>query len=254
MADQPFRLAHIEKGSGPILVLLHGFLESHAMWDYLNLDSHFRTISIDLPGHGISKDSAETFSMDHLAKCLKATLDFLQIKEFHLIGHSLGGYLVLEFLHQYGINGQTILLNSNFWQDDAKKQADRLRVANLVLKNKNLFIREAIPGLFSYADECRDEIEELIAEAKEIPAEHIASISIAMRNRDDHKRTIKKWSKKISILQGESDKLCPPDRMEREVAGLELNYIRIPKAGHMSHLENTPFVKESILEVLNKKD
>jgi pimeloyl-ACP methyl ester carboxylesterase len=250
MPEKPFKLASIISGKGPIVVLLHGFLESHTMWEALELSTIFKTIAIDLPGHGSSKNEPTVTSIEQMATCVKLTLDELDINEFHLIGHSMGGYVALEFLKQFGLNGKMILLNSNFWQDDAKKKADRLRVANLVLKNKRLFIREAIPGLFSDPTAHTAEIQTLIKEAFDIPAEHIAACSVAMRNRDNHLVTIKKEAKKISILQGETDKLCSTEKMEIAVEGLEISYLKVPKAGHMSHFENTSFVRNAILEII----
>ncbi len=254
MNSQSAPLSFVDSGKGPILVLLHGFLESHTMWEKLQLDQQLRTIAIDLPGHGNSTEHTETTSLEEMAIRVKNTLDTLNIQDFHLIGHSMGGYVLLEFLQLFGCNGKVILLNSNFWQDDEKKQADRLRVANLALKNKTLFIQEAIPGLFSKPKEHKSEIDILISEAKKIDSGHIAASSIAMRNRKNHAKTVKKWSKKISILQGETDKLCPPERMEKEVAGLEISYTCIPDAGHMSHIENGNFVCNKILNFLNESD
>ncbi len=252
MPDQPFVLRFTDKGEGQNLLLLHGFLESHTMWEYLHLHDNFRTIAIDLPGHGDSKELPEANSIAFIAACVKHTLDSLHLENYSIIGHSLGGYVASEFLYQFGCPGRFILLNSNFWQDDESKQADRLRVANLALKNKNLFIREAIPGLFSKTQECQSEITALIAEAKEISGHHIASTSIAMRNRLNHKKTIIKWAKKISILQGELDKICPPERMEIEVEGVAVDVVSIPEAGHMSHIENTSFVRKSIIGILTR--
>ena len=250
MGDTPFLLAYSDTGEGQTIVLIHGFLESHTMWDFLDLESNFRVVCIDLPGHGNSKKCPPISSIERTAQCLKMTLDHLNLSEFHIIGHSLGGYAGLSFLEQFGLNGILILLNSNHWQDDEKKQADRLRVANLALKNKRLFIREAIPGLFSYPEKFPEEIEKLKQEAFEIPAAHIAAFSVAMRNRKNQLKTLKKHSKKISILQGESDKLCPHERMEIDVSRLMVDYTIIPNAGHMSFIENTSFVRNSIFQLL----
>lgn len=251
MPEKPFKLASIVSGEGPTVVLLHGFLESHTMWEVLNLNSNFQTVAIDLPGHGNSKTSPQVTSIEHMAACVKMTLDELKFNDFHLIGHSMGGYVALEYLKGFGVNGKMILLNSNFWQDDAKKKADRLRVANLVLSNKRLFIREAIPGLFSNASTFAQEIDRLIHEAFDIPAEHIAGCSVAMRNRKNQLAVMKKEAKKISIFQGETDKLCPSEKMEIAVEGLEISYLKVPNAGHMSHIENTSFVQRGILDFLS---
>lgn len=250
MPESTFSLGFDIQGKGRNVVLLHGFLESHSMYDGLDLQQHFRVIRIDLPGHGWSSEVPIIESIHQMALCVQQTLIENKIEEFDLLGHSMGGYVALEYLSLFGLKGQLILLNSNYWTDDEKKQADRLRVANLVFKNKNLFIREAIPHLFVQPKNHVSAIENLVQEALQIPAEHIAACSIAMRNRKNHLGTLLQHAKKISVLQGESDQLCPLERTEKDVAGSEINFIVIPKAGHMSHLENTPLVIAAILDCL----
>jgi pimeloyl-ACP methyl ester carboxylesterase len=249
--DNPSRLLFVEsKGKGRNLVLLHGFLESHSMWNCIDLDVHYHTLAIDLPGHGNSDKSVRVESIHEMAQAVHNTLLENNIQDFDLIGHSMGGYVALEYLEVYGVSGKVILLNSNFWQDDEQKQADRLRVANLVMKRKKHFIREAIPGLFSNAEKHQKEILKLIEDAYQIPARHIASASVAMRNRADKRGVLSRFKNKISILQGETDKLCPQGRMEKAVEGLGVEIILIPDAGHMSHIENTKQVKFEILKIL----
>ncbi|AWB68041.1 alpha/beta hydrolase [Saccharobesus litoralis] len=81
-----------DKGQGPTLVLIHGLLGS---LDNLNmvarsLSKHYRVISVDLRNHGASAHDA---AMDYhtLASDVFETLDSLQVTNFYLLGHSMGG-------------------------------------------------------------------------------------------------------------------------------------------------------------------
>ncbi len=253
MPDSPYLLSHTIVGTGHPVVLLHGFLESHTMWDYLHLPDNFQWILVDLPGHGLSANTPSSISIGHMASCLKMTLDTLGIVSFHLIGHSMGGYVALSFLEQFNFDGKLILLNSNPWQDDEKKQADRLRVANLVLQNKSLFIREAIPNLFVTAADFPQEIAKLKEEALAIPAEHIAACSVAMRNRKDQTKTLERYAQKISILQGELDNLCPPKKMEMYTCRLNIDCVVFANAGHMSFIEFPELVRQTIIQILERE-
>ena len=156
------------EGEGPNLVLIHGFLESNRMWDPLKLEEDFQCIKIELPGHGESKITNPERTIAFMAECIKSTLDSLKIEEFSLIGHSLGGYVALEFASLFGLTGKLILLHSNFWEDDAQKKIDRQRVANIVLKNKNLFLNEALPALFIQPKKHFSVINNLLLEAKKM--------------------------------------------------------------------------------------
>ncbi|ABM02216.1 alpha/beta hydrolase fold protein [Psychromonas ingrahamii 37] len=85
----------------PALVFLHGFLGSHQDWceTIKQLKKSFYCISIDLPGHGdsasvtIPKDKG--FETTH--RLIKNVLNDLKIKEYILIGYSLGGRIALDY-------------------------------------------------------------------------------------------------------------------------------------------------------------
>ena len=138
-------------GSGPVIVCLHGFLESSNMWKMINWRKlGLQALLIDLPGHGKS-----TFSPEKDDPCLSYPvreilnlLKKLEIKEYHIIGHSLGGYISLEIKKSDSRCKKNILLNSNYWTDNKEKKKDRIRVADVVFKSKSLFLKQAIPSLF----------------------------------------------------------------------------------------------------------
>src|SRR5674476_1131684 len=57
--NQPIRFKR--EGLGHTLVLLHGFLESLDIWESFSeqLSRHFKVITLDLPGHGLSGSFGE---------------------------------------------------------------------------------------------------------------------------------------------------------------------------------------------------
>ncbi len=86
--------------TGVPLVLLHGFGNEAHFWDDLApaLAPYYRTIAIDLRGHGDSDRDPEA-RYDHLsmARDLEALTETLGISRLALIGHSLGGRVALRF-------------------------------------------------------------------------------------------------------------------------------------------------------------
>jgi 2-succinyl-6-hydroxy-2,4-cyclohexadiene-1-carboxylate synthase len=83
-------------GDGPPLVLLHGFTGSRATWTPLRgaLARRWRTIAVDLPGHGASP--APTGDLRALAAALVGVLDRLDLGRAHWLGYSLGGRAALH--------------------------------------------------------------------------------------------------------------------------------------------------------------
>jgi 2-succinyl-6-hydroxy-2,4-cyclohexadiene-1-carboxylate synthase len=95
------RLHVVSSGDGPPLLLLHGFTGSLSTWDYFRsqLDSSFRVIAVDLPGHGQSSIPADParYSLDRLSTDLAKVLDDFEIERAAVFGYSMGGRAALRF-------------------------------------------------------------------------------------------------------------------------------------------------------------
>jgi pimeloyl-ACP methyl ester carboxylesterase len=93
------KLFYVEDGTGPPMLLVHCWAGNHVMM--LPLAEHFRgdhrVISVDVRGHGQSDRSPDsTYTLTALADDLIGLCDGLDLKGVALIGHSMGGNIVLE--------------------------------------------------------------------------------------------------------------------------------------------------------------
>ncbi len=239
-------------GNGHPVVFLHGFLESITMWDYLTPDDFpFQSILIDLPGHGSSlNDDDSDPTMLYMAKKVLEVLEELNIDEFDVVGHSMGGYVALQLKEISSKCNRVVLLNSNFWEDTEEKKRDRLRVAEIVFRNKNMFIKEAIPNLFADRENYSKEIAEIIEEAIAMNAHAVAYASLAMRCRANKRFLLEINPKDFLLIQGENDSLIPVETMHQNIDKLGISYQLISRAGHMSHIESTEKVKSLIRDFL----
>ena len=90
---------YVEAGSGPLVLLLHGFTGSKANWAPLMsaLAGGYRLLAVDLPGHGESEAPVDRarYEMASVAADLSALLDHLELDNAHLLGYSMGGRLAL---------------------------------------------------------------------------------------------------------------------------------------------------------------
>lgn len=83
-----------QAGSGPALVLLHGLGGSSKSWarQLEALSDTRRVIAWDCPGYGGSADFPGGAPTSHdFAKGLLAALDAVDVGDFDLVGHSMGG-------------------------------------------------------------------------------------------------------------------------------------------------------------------
>jgi len=81
-----------ERGSGPVLFILHGLFGSGDNWNSVarGLEDRWRVVMPDLANHGQSPHT-HTYTFDSMAADLFDTADDLGIKTFSLMGHSMGG-------------------------------------------------------------------------------------------------------------------------------------------------------------------
>lgn len=85
------------RGSGPTLVLLHGWGLNVRVWDGLAaaLCDRFRIVAVDLPGHGRSAWLPERSCLEEQAGQVAETVAAIAT-EYSLLGWSLGGQIALR--------------------------------------------------------------------------------------------------------------------------------------------------------------
>lgn len=102
MADTA-QVLHTESiGTGPSLVILHGLFGSGENWRHQAnlLASDFTVHRMDARNHGRSPHT-QTISYPAMAADVIATSEFLHIKKFHLLGHSMGGKTAMQIALTY---------------------------------------------------------------------------------------------------------------------------------------------------------
>ena len=97
-----------DSGNGTPLVLVHGFLGSSEMWipQIKFFKDNFRVIAPSLPGFGNSSAMNSCNSIECMAETILNFLEKKEIKNFNLLGHSMGGMIVQEMAR---IAGEKIL-------------------------------------------------------------------------------------------------------------------------------------------------
>ncbi|WP_338593106.1 alpha/beta hydrolase [Shewanella khirikhana] len=97
-------IEYLRGGSGPTLVLLHGFGADKDNWSRIAryLVDDFDVIAIDLPGFGNStKDISLNYDVGSQVARLKRITDVLGLDTFSIAGSSMGGYIAGNFAVKY---------------------------------------------------------------------------------------------------------------------------------------------------------
>jgi pimeloyl-ACP methyl ester carboxylesterase len=95
-----YNLHYIDMGSGDPVVMVHGFADSSYCWHENAAalkDAGHRLIIVDLPGLGRSDIPPEpyVYSLENQAKAVVSLTEKLGLKEFCIVGHSMGGGIAL---------------------------------------------------------------------------------------------------------------------------------------------------------------
>ena len=236
------------------VVLLHGFLENHKVWnDYTKVLAKTNTVySIDLPGHGSSDCLGYVQSMEDMAGCVQQVLNDNRKRKAVIIGHSLGGYVALAFgdLYPDSLNG-LCLFNSTAKADSIEKVKFRNRAIEVVKENHELFIKNAIPNLFvgPKNNAIRGAIRRVLNMALTTPKQGILATLEGMKIRADREIILRFAPYPVLCVAGKQDLVVPWRVLKKQSELCENGSFHLSeKGGHMCFFED----KYPCLKVLEK--
>jgi pimeloyl-ACP methyl ester carboxylesterase len=110
------KLHYLTAGSGPAIVLLHGYAETSRMWRPLipTLAPRFRVIAPDLPGIGDSGVPADGLDMARSAVRIHALVKGLGIEKAVVVGHDIGLMVAYAYAAQFPSETEKLVLRDAF--------------------------------------------------------------------------------------------------------------------------------------------
>ena len=96
------RVAYIDQGSGPVVLLLHGWAAPAATYRLIidHLSTYCRVIAPDLPGFGGSEEPDRPWRVDDFVDFAEAFAAQLHLTEAVLMGHSFGGRMIIKWMNR----------------------------------------------------------------------------------------------------------------------------------------------------------
>ena len=120
------RLAYREEGTGdPPIVLVHGMAcdHTHLLPQLEHFAPRHRVIAVDQRGHGASDAPDGAYTTEQFAEDLLALMDRLDVERPILVGHSLGGGVVLHAAVEHPERVRAVaLLDSGIRRTAARKE------------------------------------------------------------------------------------------------------------------------------------
>lgn len=241
-------------GQGNVVVLLHGYIESLNIWEDFTeklLEHNYKVISIDLPGHGNSDVIEEVHSMKMMADVVNEVLEELNVEKCVMVGHSMGGYVTMEFVENYSNKIKAFcLFNSLPFSDSEEKKNARDRLIKSIEQGKKVLLaKEHVSKTF--ATENKDKFVEEIGFLKIIAINTSDEGTIAalkgMKIRKNHKETFEKTKFPALWILGLKDNFISPRITQQIAESDKIDIVLLENAGHQGFIEE----KEKSFDALN---
>ena len=270
MAEMAFRKIELQdtrlyvdiSGSGPPLLLIHGFPLNREMWhpQIETLSSIMKVIAPDLRGHGRSPPTSGPYPMDLLADDCAAVLNSLGIDKPAIVcGLSMGGYVAFALFRRYPslIRGM-ILAATRAGADSPETKENREKAAASVEENgiQNV-VDSMLPRLL--APQTYSEQPKLVEKVKTIMDQTSSQGMVAalkgMKTRTDATPILEEINIPVLILHGADDQLIPPSEAELMHSRIEGSQMEvIPNASHLPNLEQPGEFNQAVTRFLNSLD
>jgi len=238
------KVAYQSPGPGEPILLIHGLGSAATAWKPIiqKLESKFKVISIDLPGHG-SADWIDHRSLEPevLAKLVFELMSENNIEKFHLVGNSLGGWIALEMAAMIPDRVKSLvgLAPAGLWHNPAKTRS-RYAFSKVMADS----LKGVAPKLLKVGIARKVGFEPFSPNWATLDLETCLDAVAALGNCHGYYHTWDamlhhKFDKKISssipttIIFGDSDWTLPVENsQERSLAPAHCKWLVLPKCGH----------------------
>lgn len=250
-------LACVDRGRGPVLLLVHGFPLDHSMWmgQIDELSQVCRVIAPDLRGFGGSAATAppgEIVRMEQYADDLSDLLCGLGLAEpVTLCGLSMGGYIAWQFWRRHRPQlARLILCDTRAAPDSPAAAQGRRETAAQVLREGTAALAASMPDKL-FAAETRERAPAVVAATQSVIAaaspQAVAAALWGMAERADARPWLGEIDVPTLLVCGAHDALTPLAEMRDVAVAIRGSQLaEIPAAGHMAPLEQPAAVNAAL--------
>ena len=252
------QLAYDDVGSGPELLLVHGYPFNRSLWvEQLDaLSKAFRVITPDLRGFGESDISGGESTMNRMAQDVVRLMDALEISSAIVGGLSMGGYVVLAFYKQFASRVRGLVLADTRAQADTEEakqvrtqQAEQILASGMASITDAMLPKLLTPETVSKRPEVVKRIRDMMLKTK--PSGAAAGLR-GMAEREYHTALLPRISVPTLILVGRDDPITPlqdSEKMHDTIAGSRL--VVIENASHVSNIEQSAVFNAALSSFLH---
>lgn len=251
------KIAYDDVGSGPPIVLVHGYPFNRTMWDeqVAALSDNYRVIRLDLRGHGESESSEGPATMNLMANDIASLLDQLGVNRAVIGALSMGGYVALAFDQLFPSRVEKLVLADTRAQADTEEnkkvraeQAQKILAEGMAGIVDTMLPKLLAPETVSKRPEVVKRVRDMMLQTK---PEGAAAALLGMAQREDQTARLADIQVPTLILVGREDAITPvadSEKMHAAIAGSQLMVIE--NAGHVSNIEQPERFNRALREFL----
>jgi 3-oxoadipate enol-lactonase len=253
-------LSYLDQGHGPALVFLHGIGGNAANWG-AQLDEFscaYRTVAWDMPGYGNSPMLPE-LSFPKYAQCLHEFLVEHNLEQPILVGHSIGGMIVQEFMATYpGMTRAAVLYATSpaFGRKDGEWQQQFMRErlgpldAGKTMAELAPYLVQSLVGPGATAAGIA-----LATQSMAAAPENVYRATMLCLLEFDRREALSQINVPCLLVAGEMDTNAPPVMMAKMAAKIPgAQFRQLPGLGHLAHMEDAVAFNAVLGVFLNEID
>ncbi len=258
-------LYYEDHGSGDPVVLIHGYPLSGASWERqipALLEAGHRVITYDRRGFGRSSQPTTGYNYDTFAEDLHKLLTHLKLREFALVGFSMGGGEIARYIGRHGSKGVTkaVFISSVppflLKTPDNPEGVDRAvfdGIEKAITADRYAFFTEFFKNFYNTDQLLGKRISEQAVQASwnvAAGASATASLACVPAWYEDFRKDLARIDVPTLVIHGDSDRIVPftaaGQRTAQLVKGAQLHVVKEgPHAVIWTHAEEvTPALVE----------
>jgi 3-oxoadipate enol-lactonase len=241
------------------ILFVHGFPFDHTMWQTQvdEFSKDYKCVSYDIRGLGESPAGDGQFTMESFVDDLETILDELKLNRPILCGLSMGGYISLQALERMQEKFSAAILCDTRSEADNNEGKLKRAVGIKRINKEGLapFAKDFITNCFGdvFKQNKKEELQKIIEKSSQFNPVGVKGSLLAMLSRSDTTMNLGKINIPTLLICGVQDTLTPPPVMKDMFHKInKADFVEIPKAGHMTPIENPQMVNKAIRDFLIK--
>jgi len=233
------KIHYIKHGNGKIpVVLIHGnFVSARFFEPFLKrLPDKYTAYCPDLPNFGFSDELPGDVTLDGYAKAVEAFVDALGLNNFILIGHSLGGGVVISYAIKNQSKIKKLILIDSAPINSMNISTESHTVLNIYRYNPQMIKSSLMFNAPMYPDE--QFFDRMAADALRMAPKAFVGNSVALSNYD-YREQAKNLNIPVYVVYGDKDAIITSEEMKRTAESFpNSRFILLKDIGHSSIIES----------------